>query len=430
MPKLPWGLLRDASYRNLFSSFVSSAVGTQVVSLAMPLIALQALAATEFEVGVVTAMSTGAFLLVGLPAGALVDRMRLRWVMVTCDLVRAALLLTLPIAWWLDRLTIWHLYVIVLLVGVCSVFFDTATQTSLPTLVARENLVEANSKIGGVQESSRLIGPAVGGQLIGWLTAPVSVLITTVSLLGSAFFLRRLHSLDDRPRSDTDKPTTLRADIMEGLRYVLRHKLLRAMVASSAWSNMWTAAYTAMMLVYLDRDAALSAGGIGLFLSLSGVGGLLGAFLARRCVDWIGSGPVLWVMRVIGAPCYLLLPLFGEGWGVWIGAVGVALASGTLVVINVAQVSNRQLLTTDRLQGRVAATTRFLNWGTLPLGSFIGGVLGGWIGTGATLLVTTILIGLSFVPTVVSPLRSMRTMPAPEPDTPAEQADSGARSAG
>ncbi len=412
------GLLRDHDYRQLFAATTVAQVGVHVTRLAIPLIAVVALEATPFEVGVLGAVTMAPFLLVGLPAGAWVDRMRRRHVLIVGDLGRAALFASIPVAWWLDALTIWQLYAVAFGVGVLTVFFDVAYQSYLPGLVGRERLVEGNSLLEGVRGVAELGGPALAGHIVKLLTAPVALLVDAVAMAASALFVTRIRKPEPKPVRQPG--ARLSHEIREGLRFVLGHRLLRAIVACTALSNLFHSAYGAMVILYLERGLGLDAGTIGVVFSVSGVGGLLGAAMARRLADRIGPGPLLWLSMLIASPSTLLLPLVAApGWRLWVAAAGMAVFGFAVVVYNVTQVSFRQAITPDRLLGRMNATVRFLVWGVMPIGSFLGGVLGAAVGVRTTLVVTAAATCLGFLPIFLSPLRTMRTLPTapPEPGT-------------
>ncbi|HEU5129397.1 MAG TPA: MFS transporter [Glycomyces sp.] len=409
MPRL--GLLRDHDFRGLFLSTTVSQFGQQVTMLALPLAAVVALDASELEVGVLAALTTVAFLLIGLPAGAWVDRMRRRNVLVNCDLARSALLLTVPLAWWADVLTIWQLYAVALASGAFTVFFDVAYQSYLPHLVGRERLVEGNAKLETVRSTAYLSGPALAGQLIGWLGAPIALLVDALTMGASALFVVRIRRREPAPEPVPGSKIT--HEIREGLSFVLANPHLRAIVASTATFNLWSSGFMAMQVVYLERELGLTAGHIGLLLSGFGLGGLLGAFVARRAAALVGEGRVLWISLATTTPGMLILPAAGADWTLVLAAAGMTLVGAGAIVYNVTQVSFRQRVTPDRLLGRMNATVRFLVWGTLPLGSLIGGALGQAYGSQMALWITAAGSCLSFVPVLASPLRRMRELPRP-----------------
>jgi MFS family permease len=403
------GLLRDHGFRNLFAAVTIAAFGQRITAVAIPFVAVVSLHATEFEVGLLNALATGAIVVLGLPAGAWVDRMRRRHVLVFNDLARSAVLVSIPVAWWLGGLSMWQLYVISIVVGICTIFFDIASQSFLPDLVGRANIVEANSKQEGVRQTAALGGPALAGQVVAWLSAPVSVLITSVALAVSALFTMRIRHRETKVPRRPD--ASLRREIGEGLRFVVGNRLLRSMAASTAWSNLCSGGYFALNLVFMVRVLDLSPELVGLLLSAGGVGGLIGALTARRVAAWVGQGPAMWLAFLLSAPFSLVLPLSGADWRLWLVALSSLIAAGLISVFNITLISARQQMAPDALQGRVNATMRFLNWFTLPFGSLLGGALGGWLGSRQALVVLAVAGCLAFLPIFLSPLRTMRELP-------------------
>jgi MFS family permease len=404
------GLLRDRDYRQLFASTTVSQFGFHISQLALPLVAIIALHASPFEVGALAALLTAPFLLIGLPAGAWVDRMRRRSVLIAGDLGRAAVLVTVPLAWWADVLTIWQLYAVAVIYGAFTVFFDVAYQSYLPHLIGRTNLVEGNAKLEAMRAVSQLGGPALAGQLIRILTAPVALLADAVAMAASALFVVRIRKREERPARRPD--AHLLREIGEGLRFVFGNRLLRAIATCTASYNLLSSAFGAMLILYLERSIGLDAGTIGLVFTVTGAGGLVGAFLAQRVAGWVGQGQAIWMSAAFTAPFWLLMPLLAApGWRLWVAAAGGFVVSIGVVVYNVTQVSFRQAMTPDAMLGRMNATIRFLVFGTMPLGGLLGGVLGEQFGVRTALLVVSVLICLAFLPVFLSPLRTMRTLP-------------------
>jgi predicted MFS family arabinose efflux permease len=176
-----------------------------------------------------------------------------------------------------------------------------------------------------------------------------------------------------------------------------------------------------MLIFFLRRGLALDAGAIGAVLSIAGLGGVVGAFAARRFAGWVGQGPAIWMSIAFTAPFGLLMPLAEPGWRVWVAAAAGAVTATGVVIYNITQVSFRQALTPDHLLGRMNATIRFLVWGTLPVGGLLGAVLGDWLGARTAVLIGTLGACLAFLPVFLSPLRRMRTLPTqpdPEPERP------------
>jgi MFS family permease len=406
------GLLREHDFRQLFLADTISQVGTQVTLLALPLVGILALSASPFEIGALAACETAAFVVLGLPAGAWVDRMRRRSVLIAGDAVRAVLLGSVPLAWWADLLTMAQLYTVALLTGACTVFFDVAYQSYLPHLVGRENLVEGNAKLEAVRGVSQIGGPTLAGWLIQWLTAPVAVLVDAVSYLASAVFVGLIRKREPAPERAPD--AHLGKEISEGLRFVLGNRLLRSIAMCTGTYNLFSAIGFTMLLVLLASVLKIPAGTIGLVLSAGSVGGLIGAFTAMRVARWLGQGPTIWMSCAFTAPFGLLTAFAQPGWLLWLGAFGFAVSMWGGVVYNIAQVSFRQGLTPERLLGRMNATMRFLVWGTMPIGGLIGGVLGQQLGVRETVWIGMAGCCLAFLPGFLSPVRRMRELPRHE----------------
>jgi MFS family permease len=403
------GLLREHDFRQLFVADTISQLGTQVSMLALPLVAVLALKASNFEVGMLAACETLAFALVGLPTGAWVDRMRRRNVLIGGDLGRAIVLGSVPLAWAMGVLTMPQLFAVAIVAGVLTVFFDVAYQSYLPHLVGRDNLVEGNAKLEAVRAVNQIGGPTVAGVLIQALTAPVAVAVDAVSFLGSALFVGLIRKREERPVRAPD--AHLGREIAEGLRFVLGNRLLRSIAACTGSSNLFSGIGFAMIIVLLARDLGLSAGTVGLFFSAAVAGSLPGALLAGRVTRWLGQGRTIWISMAVTAPFGLLMPLAQRGWLLWLAAFGSAVWSFGGVIYNIAQVSFRQGLTPEALLGRMNATMRFLVWGTLPLGGFLGGVLGQAFGARTAVWIGAIGGSLAFLPVLLSPLRTMRDLP-------------------
>lgn len=412
------GVLADRDYRRLFASTAASQFGFHITLLALPLVAIMALDADEFQAGLVSALMNAAFLLFGLPAGAWLDRMRRRPVLVAGDLVRAVLLASVPLAWWVGSLTLTHVYLVAFLFGVCTVFFDVAYQSYLPHLVGRLRLVEANARLESVRAVAQVGGPGAGGQLVQVFTAPIALLGNAVAMALSSLLIVRIGRTEPPPERSAS--THLLADIAEGLRFVLGSTLLRPIAACTATVNLFFSTYLAMLTFFLARDLALPAGRLGVVLSIGGAGSVVGALFARRLTARVGQGPAIWLSAALGPPFALVMPLTQPGWRVWLGAAGLFVMFAGVVVYNVAQVSLRQAITPDRLLGRMNATMRFLVWGTLPIGGVLGALFGGWFGARTTLVIAALGATLAFLPVLLSPLRGMREVPdhlIPEPRT-------------
>jgi MFS family permease len=407
------GLWHHLNFRRLWIGETVSQFGTMISQLALPLVAILVVHASTFEVGLLTALESAAFLLVGLPAGAWVDRMRFRWVLIVNDLIRAVLLASIPVAQLLGVLTIGQLYVVALVAGVSTVFFDVAYQSYLPELVDRKLLVEGNAKLQASESVSQVAGPSVGGLLIQALTAPYAVLVDALSFLWSAAWITAIAARTPKPERKPDRH--LGREIVAGLRFVLGNRLLRAIATCTGSFNLFGSMAFAVFYVLLARELRVSPAVIGLIMSTSAIGGLFGSLVASKFAAKVGQGPAIWIAAAVAGPCALVIPFVQHNWTLVLLAIAQVAAWMGNVVYNITQVSFRQGLCPPDLLGRMNATMRFLVWGTMPLGGFLGGVLGATIGVRHTLLVAAIGQSLAFLPVFFSPLRRMRELPSLDP---------------
>ncbi len=393
-------------FRLLWAGDTISQFGSTIGRTVLPLLAAGTLAATPFQMGLLTAANTAAFLLIGLPAGVWVDRMRRRPVMLTADFVRAGLMLSIPVAWWLGTLTFVHLVVVALLVGAATVMFYIAYKSYQPSLVGRDQLVEGNSKLTASQSVAEVSGPAAAGGVAQAVGAANGILATGLGYLCSALFLLRIRTAEPAPRVP-DRPG-LRSEIAEGLRFVFGNRSLRAIIGTTGTANLFDGVGLAVMVLFLSRELGLSDGVIGLLLSSAGAGGVLGALTANRWNARFGQIRVIWLSMLVTQPFGLLLPFTEADWRlVFVVVADLVLAYGA-IVYNIAQVSYRQAICPDHLLGRMNASIRFVVWGAMPLGGLLGGLLGSQIGILATLWVAVTGRTLSVLWVYFSPLRRER----------------------
>jgi MFS family permease len=407
-------LWRHSDFLKLWSAETVSQFGTQFTTLALPLTAVIVLHASVFAVAALNVVAFLPFVLVSLPAGVWVDRLRRRPILVAGDLSRAALLVSIPIAYVLDGLTIWHLYGVGFLVGIATVFFDVAYQSYLPALVDRRQLVEGNSKLEISRSGSQLGGPGLAGLVVDWLSAPVAIFVDALSFLGSALFIFRIRKPERSVQSETGQRGRMRDEIAEGLRYVFRHPYLKSIAACTATFNFFGAFWGAVLLVYAVRVLDLRPAVIGLAFTLGNLGALCAAFTSSRLSKRFGVGPTIIGASIVGGPMFLLVAFAPHG-NAALAVMGPAILvwSFTSVLYNVTQISLRQTITPERIQGRMNSVMRFIVWGTIPVGTLTGGALGASVGLKQTLIVGGIGCCLAFLPVLFSPVRSIREMPEP-----------------
>jgi MFS family permease len=406
-------LWRNADFLRLWSAQTISQFGSQITALALPLVALLVLDVSAFQVAVLATVEWLPWLLFSLPAGAWVDRLRRRPVLILADVGRGVALLSIPIAYWLDALTLGQLYVVGFATGVLTVFFDVAYQSYLPSLVERRQLSEGNSKLEISRSAAGLVGPGLAGLLVELVTGPVAILGDSISFFVSGGLLGRIRR--EEHFEPAPKESRLVHEIVEGIRYVLGNEYLRPSMAFVAISNFFNQVVWTMFLVYAVRSLGWTPGTIGLVLALGNLGFLAGAVLAPRISTRAGVGATM--IATAGICCWplLLVPVTPAEYAIPAVVVALAVISFGGVVYNVVAISLFQAITPDRLLGRMNASRRFVVWGVVPLGSLTGGALTALIGLRQTLFVGAIGASLAFLPLLFSPVRSLREVPEEEP---------------
>ncbi|MDO7881155.1 MFS transporter [Protaetiibacter sp. WY-16] len=411
MTPLDLPLRRNRNFLWFWGGEAVSQLGAQFTLLAIPVLAVTFLGATEWQVGLLGAAQTAAFLLVGLPAGAWLDRMLKRRAMIAADIVRAAALATLPALWFAGHLEMWHLYVVGIVVGVATVFFDVAYQSYVPILLPSSQIGSGNSRLETTSQIASIGGPGLAGALLTIVSAPVLLVVDAISYVVSAFAIWRVRDTETTPPRHERRP--LATEIAEGIAFVFRHRLLRAIVLTTAATNFFGFFITTLEALYVLRELDLGPASLGLMYSVGSVGGLLGAVATPWFTRLIGEGTAITVSAIgfgIATAAYPLASLAGvAALPVLIG--GMLLQSFFVLVYNITQVTMRQRLCPPRLLGRMNASIRFVVWGVMPLGSLAGGALGTGLGIVPTMWIGTVggLLGAAFV--LFSPLTGMRELP-------------------
>lgn len=415
MPVPPKSLWRHRSFLLLWWGQAVSETGSQISLIAIPLVAVVALRADAFQVGLLAALQSLPFLLFGLPAGAWVDRWKRRPILITADVGRLLAMSSIPIAAAFNALTLEQLYVVVFVVGVLRVFFDVAYQSFLPALIPRSQLVSGNAKLQFTLSTAEFAGPGIGGALVGAIGAPKTIIVDAASYAISVLSLLFVRGAKEQvnPKSSRRK---LHLEIGEGLKYVLSNKVLRAIAGCTGSWNLFAWMSEGILIFYAVRYLNLTPALIGLWFALGSFGAVAGALVVGKIEKKIGTGPTIRLGALLGAWTYLLVPLAPKS-----DPLPFLIASGVIggfcgIIYNVTQVSLRQAITPDRLQGRMNATVRFLVWGTIPIGAFLGGVLAQATSPLVTLWVAA--IALCFVPlwVTIGPVpRLKQVVPLEEP---------------
>ncbi|MEV6007962.1 MFS transporter [Streptomyces sp. NPDC051976] len=402
-------LWRNRDFVLLMGADTVSQIGTQVTLIALPVTALVTLDASPFQIGMLTAVEMMAFLVLGLPVGVWVDRMRRRPIQVVSDLVRAVALLSVPVAWGLDALTLWQLFAVAAVVGVGTVFFDVAHMSYLPTVVKGEHLTGGAGALESVYQVSKLGGPGLGGLLVQLLRAPAALVVDGVSYLLSALLLGRIGAVEEPPERTGHE--RLRVQVAEGLRCVAGNRIIRLTAANGALTMLFFGAWSAISVVFVIRELGVSPGVYGLLLIGVSVGGTLGAVAAARIVGRIGTGRTMWWASLLSIPAIAVIPFTGAGWALGFFVLGAGVFELFSSVFNVAQFSYRMAVLPQHLHGRVNATMRFLMWGATPIGALSGGALLEGIGARHTLWVCAAGFVLPQLLVLVTP--GLRALPEP-----------------
>lgn len=409
----------------LWSAAAISSAGDQITQLALPIIAIDRLGAGTFEVGLLLTIEQLPHLLLPLVAGAWIDRLRKRSVLLACDIGRALVLLVIPAAAWMDVLSLHLMFVVGFLAGSFATWHMIAWQSILPLIVDQEALVPASAATGQVEAVAQVAGPVAGGGVIQAIGAPGAVLLDALSFAGSAVLIRQLPQHEELARV---KHPPLIGQIGEGIRYIMRQPVLRAIGVSGAIGVFFYAMRDPMLRVFLLDDKGLSAGRYGLIFSLAAVGFAAGSFLPGPAARRFGVGnAIVWS-----------IPLFGlAGLGL-AAAVAIDYRAPILIAVmmffeglfepvnNINQLSLRLSLMPRDMRGRLTSVVRMLIRGAYPLGALLGGYLGEHLGVRSAIWITALGAPISIIAFWRSGILGYRRLP----DIPAEPGSVGGETLG
>lgn len=370
-------LFHDRDFALLFGGETISELGSAVNGLAFPLVAVAVLHANPFQIGLVAAAANAAWLFVALPAGAWVDRIRRRPILIGTDLIRALLVATVPVAWAMHVLTVAQLVIVAFLISMATVVFDVAYPAFLPSIVTADRLVEGNGALEASTNSANVIGPSIGGLLVQLWGAPVTLLVDAASFLVSASTIGAMRVDERRPQRPEGYRPRLWAEIGAGLRYVVRHRLIAVLTVGVAMANLVFGAYGAVILVFLARQIGLAPGVIGVLFAVGAVGGVIGAMISGPVARRIGDARLLWISTVVTTPALLMIPFTSKGAGLLWFIIGSLVINIGIAAFNVSARAAIQRSAPAALLGRVTASIRVFSRGALPVGALIGGTLAG-----------------------------------------------------
>ena len=406
------GLWHNGDFLRLWGGQSVSSLGSQVSLIAIPFAAVVLLHVSAFQAGLLGTAEYLPWLLVGLPAGVVVDRLPRRPVLIAADIGRAVVFASVPAAWWIGHLAVAQLYAVAFVAGILTVFFDVAYQSYLPELVGTEHLVEGNSKLDTTGSAASVAGPTLGGALIAAAGAAVSVLADAVSYVVSVVMLLgirgREQALHDAGAPRGHWLRGMRRDIVEGLRFLLGHPLLRPIVFCSAVANFFIDMVLALVVLFAVRDLGMSSTAVGLAFSVGSLALLAGAAGAPRIAARIGTGPTIVGSATLFTLGFALLALTPRAHPFWFIAAQSGITGFAAVVYNVNQRSLRQAVTPSRLLGRVNASNRFVVYGVSPVGTFVGGILGSAVGLRTTFWIAAGGLALPALLVMFSPVIRLR----------------------
>ncbi len=408
------GLWRHTGFMKLWVGQTISAGGSMIGKTAMSFTAILMLHATPFELGILFAASIVPGFLAGLIAGAWIDRLRRRPILIWADIGRAILLTTIPIAAVLGRLRIEQLYAVNFLLSILTVFFDVAYQSYLPSILARTELIDGNSKLSASASIAEFGGFALAGWLVQLFTAPVTILIDAISFVISAISVSLI--LIPEHMAAQEAQADLRREITEGWRALLRNAILRTTTACTIAQDFFIGVYSALVVLYMARDLGFAPGVLGTIWALGGISSLVGAVATDPTIRRIGVGPAMISACFLSGLAMLFVPL-AQGATLTAALLLILqqlLGDGAATIYQINQVTLRQVVTPERLLGRVNASAQFLGLGAMLGGSLLGGLLGGIVGVRTMLFFSAFGTMFSTLWLVISPVRALRVFPQSE----------------
>jgi len=407
----PIALRQNADFIRLWAAAAVSSAGSQVTAFALPITAILVLKANAFEVGLLMAATYAPLTVFGLVAGAWADRVRRRPLLVAADILRAAVIASIPLAYSAHMLSMAHLYVVALVAGTLTVLFDVAHGSYLPELVDRDLLVAANARLQVTEQGESVLGPAAGALLVTAVGAPLALIVDAVSFLGSAAALLTIgHRERDRPALDEDR-TSIFEEIAAGLRYVASRPSLRAFATSSSLANLFLRMISTVLVLHLIRVVGLSPNAVGVVLSIGEVGFFAGALSVGAIRKRLSLPNTLtlavvliacsaWPIALAPSTADLAIPLTSAGLFIYgFAAVAWTVSSGAY----------RQATTPPDLLGRTGSVMRVAAWGPIPLSALIAGTLASATGTR-----TVLLLAAAGAIAAVAPVGIWRTRGAPD----------------
>ena len=401
------GLWKNPDFTKVWLSRTISNLGNGITGIALPVIAVQVLAATPAQMSILSVLNGMAVLLFGLLAGVWIDRLRRRPILIATDLGRALVVGSIPVAALLGILRIEQLYIVAALSAILAVFFNAADVAFFPGLVQPQELVEGNSKLGMSDALAEVGGPAVAGVLIQAISAPLSMIIDALSFLGSAFSLARIRKPEPLPAKQR---RGVWHESLEGLQFVLKDPLLRALAGSAAIFNFFGTFVGTFYAFYVIRELRVTPIILGLLIAAGGLSALVGAWLAERVVRRLGLGLTIGAGLFMYGLVGLLVPLARGPVSVIVTVLFVSQLVGDVAVSIhlISEVSLRQMLIPARLAGRANTAIQFLTLGVAPVGALLAGVIAVHVGVRFTLFIGMVGVIAAGLWLLLSPVRGVQ----------------------
>ena len=406
-------LWQNSNFLHLWSAETVAQFGSQLSLVAIPLIAAITLHANALEMGILAASGQAPRLLIGFFAGAWVDRLRRQPIMKAMDFGRALTYLVIPVAAMLDALTFEVLLVVAIVGGCQAVFFDAAWSAIIPHLVERKHLSDANGKLMASVSLAQILGPALAGTLIAWMSGPMVMTITAMTFALSGIFITQIRTTEPRRSRSETQPTRIVAEIREGFQELLGSDLVRPLTTSAAVLNFGGFIFLSVYVLYMADDLGLSSTGIGLVFASGGAGALVGSLVAAPLATRFGVGRTILGGALAFGTGNLLVPLaiVVPDYALPLIVASETIAWLSLQIFNINRFSLRQALTPDHLLGRIASSTMTIIGGVQMLGSLLGGIIGQVFSVHTALIVGTIGMFIAAWWIWDSPIPAIHDMP-------------------
>lgn len=403
-----WPVL-GREFQKLWVGQSISAVGSSVTQFALPLTAALTLSATPQQMGVLTAVNWLPYLLFGLIAGAWSDRLRRRPILIVTDLMRAAVLGTIPLAAALHVLSITQVLVVAFVAGSMTVVFQSAYRPYIPFLVGRDALIEANARLAMSESVARVAGPSLGGLLVQLVTAPIAIAADAVSFVVSAVAVSLIRATETLPPKTERR--SIWSEMGEGVRVAFADRFIRTVLTMSFMFNFAITLGDAVFILYVTRELGLDAAHLGIVFTVGGLASVGGAAIVSPYIARLGIGPgvVTGLLTLTIGGTLVLIAGGGPDLATAYISVRAALFGFSAAVINVTTGTVAQAAIPDRLQGRVGGAAQLISLGLIPVSALLGGWLGGSVGLWNTLALSVAAQLAAFLYVATSPLRAIRT---------------------